>query len=128
MVAALFGFYMYNRYPAKVFPGDSITWAIGALIAGMAILGNFEKIAIFIFIPYYVGIFLSKVHPVITRWFFEDFSMPYGFLVIWTIGILGIILLVCVLAVPIFWIYANWKKAKENAEEEVTGESGYCIW
>ncbi len=85
-------------------------------------------VLIFIFIPYYVGIFLSKVHPVITRWFFEGFSMPYSFLVIWTIGILGIILLVCVLAVPIFWIYANWKKAKENAEEEVTGESGYCIW
>lgn len=52
MVAALLGFYVYNKYPAKVFPGDSITWAIGALIAGMAILGNFEKIAVFIFIPY----------------------------------------------------------------------------
>lgn len=52
MVAALLGFYIYNRYPAKVFPGDSITWAIGALIAGMAILGNFEKIAVFVFIPY----------------------------------------------------------------------------
>jgi len=52
MVAALLGFYVYNKYPAKVFPGDSITWAIGALIAGMAILGNFEKIAVFVFIPY----------------------------------------------------------------------------
>ena len=52
MVAALFGFYMYNKYPAKVFPGDSLTLSIGALIAGMAILGNFEKIAVFIFIPY----------------------------------------------------------------------------
>ena len=39
MVAALLGFYLYNKYPAKVFPGDSMTWAIGALIAGMAILG-----------------------------------------------------------------------------------------
>ena len=54
MVAALFGFYIYNRYPAKVFPGDSMTWAIGALIAGMAILGNFEKIAVFVFIPYII--------------------------------------------------------------------------
>ena len=54
MVAALLGFYIYNKYPAKVFPGDSMTWAIGALIAGMAILGNFEKIAVFVFIPYII--------------------------------------------------------------------------
>ena len=52
MVAALIGFLYYNKYPAKVFPGDSLTWTIGALIAGMAILGNFEKIAVFVFIPY----------------------------------------------------------------------------
>jgi len=52
MVAALIGFWFYNKYPAKVFPGDSLTWTIGALIAGMAILGNFEKIAVFVFIPY----------------------------------------------------------------------------
>jgi UDP-N-acetylglucosamine--dolichyl-phosphate N-acetylglucosaminephosphotransferase len=52
MVAALIAFLYYNWNPAKVFPGDSLTWTIGALIAGMAILGNFEKIAIFVFIPY----------------------------------------------------------------------------
>ena len=52
MVGALAGFYFYNKYPAKVFPGDSLTLTIGALIAGMAILGNFEKIAMFVFIPY----------------------------------------------------------------------------
>ncbi len=52
MIGSLIVFYFYNKYPAKVFPGDSLTWALGALIAIMAILGNFEKIAIFIFIPY----------------------------------------------------------------------------
>ena len=59
MVFALIGFWFYNRYPAKVFPGDSLTWTIGALIAGMAILGNFEKIAVFIFIPYILEFFLK---------------------------------------------------------------------
>jgi len=54
MVFALIGFWFYNKYPAKVFPGDSLTWTIGALIAGMAIIGNFERIAIFIFIPYII--------------------------------------------------------------------------
>jgi len=60
MVAALIGFYFYNKYPAKVFPGDSLTYAIGALIAGMAILGNFERIALFVFIPYLIEIVLKS--------------------------------------------------------------------
>jgi len=52
MVFCLIAFFIFNKYPAKVFPGDSLTWTIGALIAGMAILGNFERLAIFVFIPY----------------------------------------------------------------------------
>ena len=52
MVASLLVFYLYNKYPAKVFPGDILTYSIGALIAGMAILGNFERIAVFVFTPY----------------------------------------------------------------------------
>lgn len=59
MVAALLGFYFHNKVPAKVFPGDSLTYAIGALIAGMAILGNFEKIVAFVFIPYFIEIGLK---------------------------------------------------------------------
>jgi len=59
MVAGLIVFYFYNKVPAKVFPGDSLTYAIGALIAGIAILGNFEKIAIFLFIPYIIETFLK---------------------------------------------------------------------
>ncbi len=60
MVAALFGFLYYNKYPAKVFPGDSLTWTIGALIAGIAILGNIEKIAVFVFIPYILETILKS--------------------------------------------------------------------
>ena len=54
MVASLLVFYIYNKYPAKVFPGDVLTYSVGALIAIMAILGNFEKIAVFVFIPYVI--------------------------------------------------------------------------
>ena len=54
MVASLFVFYFYNKYPARVFPGDILTYSIGALIACMAILGNFERIAVFVFIPYII--------------------------------------------------------------------------
>jgi UDP-N-acetylglucosamine--dolichyl-phosphate N-acetylglucosaminephosphotransferase len=52
MISCLFAFYLFNKYPAKVFPGDSLTYSVGALIAIMAILGNIEKIAVFFFIPY----------------------------------------------------------------------------
>ena len=54
MVFSLLAFYIFNKFPSKVFPGDSLTWSIGALIAGMAILGNFEKIALFVFMPYII--------------------------------------------------------------------------
>ena len=59
MVGALLGFYLFNKFPAKVFPGDIMTYSIGALIAGMAILGNFEKIAIIVFIPYIIEVILK---------------------------------------------------------------------
>lgn len=54
MVACLLGFYIFNKYPAKIFPGDSLTYSVGALIAIMAILGNIEKIAVVFFIPYII--------------------------------------------------------------------------
>jgi len=50
--ASLIAFYIFNKYPAKVFPGDVLTYSIGALIAIIAILGNIEKISVFFFIPY----------------------------------------------------------------------------
>jgi UDP-N-acetylglucosamine--dolichyl-phosphate N-acetylglucosaminephosphotransferase len=54
MVASLIAFYIFNKYPAKIFPGDILTYSTGALIASIAILGDIEKIAIFFFIPYII--------------------------------------------------------------------------
>ncbi len=52
MVASLFAFLHHNKFPAKVFPGDILTYPVGGLIAIMAILGNYEMFAVFIFMPY----------------------------------------------------------------------------
>jgi len=52
MVASLAAFWIFNKYPTKVFPGDVMTYPIGGLIAIMAILGNMERVALFFFIPY----------------------------------------------------------------------------
>lgn len=59
MVASLLAFYIFNKHPAKIFPGDVLTYSVGALIAGMAILGNIEKIAVFFFIPYIMEVGLK---------------------------------------------------------------------
>ena len=42
---------IFNHYPSQIFPGDALTYSIGALIAGAAILGNIEQFAVFVFIP-----------------------------------------------------------------------------
>ncbi len=59
MVASLVAFYFFNKYPAKVFPGDTLTYPVGALIGVIAILGNVEKIALFFFIPYVFEVILK---------------------------------------------------------------------
>ncbi|HJX49953.1 MAG TPA: glycosyl transferase family 4 [Candidatus Nanoarchaeia archaeon] len=59
MVASLIAFYLFNKYPAKIFPGDILTYSTGALIASIAILGNIEKIAVIFFIPYILEVILK---------------------------------------------------------------------
>lgn len=54
MIVALAAFLLFNFSPASVFPGDSLTYAVGGLIAMACIIGNFEKIAVFFFIPYII--------------------------------------------------------------------------
>lgn len=54
MAGALLAFLLFNWYPARIFPGDSLTYSVGALIACVAILGDLEKIALLLFIPYIV--------------------------------------------------------------------------
>ena len=60
MAASLTAFLIYNAVPARVFPGDVLTYSVGSLIAIMAILGNFEKVAVFFFIPYILEVVLKS--------------------------------------------------------------------
>ena len=59
MVVALLAFLIFNKFPAKVFPGDVLTYPVGGLIAIMAILGNMERVALFFFIPYILEVGLK---------------------------------------------------------------------
>ncbi len=58
-VFALLAFLIYNKYPAKVFPGDSMTYALGGFIGAVAIVGSFERIAVFFYIPHILEVFLK---------------------------------------------------------------------
>ena len=59
MTASLLAFLVYNKYPAKVFPGDTLTYSVGAFIACIAILGNMERLAVLLYALYYLDFALS---------------------------------------------------------------------
>ncbi|MBS3168843.1 hypothetical protein J4216_06960, partial [Candidatus Woesearchaeota archaeon] len=58
---ALIAFYFYNRFPAKILPGDSLTYLLGASITVVAITGNIEKAAIVSSIPFFIEFFLKLI-------------------------------------------------------------------
>jgi UDP-N-acetylglucosamine--dolichyl-phosphate N-acetylglucosaminephosphotransferase len=58
LISALMAFLIFNWYPAKIFPGNAFTYLVGAMIAVLAIFGNVEKLALILFIPYYLDFLL----------------------------------------------------------------------
>jgi UDP-N-acetylglucosamine--dolichyl-phosphate N-acetylglucosaminephosphotransferase len=55
---ALCAFLIFNWFPAKIFPGDTMTYSLGAYIAICAMMGHTEKYALILFIPYYLDFLL----------------------------------------------------------------------
>lgn len=56
---ALFAFLFFNWCPAKIFPGDSLTYLLGGVLASMAIIGNIEMAALIVSIPFFVECILK---------------------------------------------------------------------
>ena len=59
VLAALIAFYLYNKFPAKILPGDSLTYLLGASLVSIAIVGNIEKAALVISIPFILEFILK---------------------------------------------------------------------
>ena len=57
--SALIAFFIFNKYPAKILPGDSLTYLLGGSIAVIAIIGNIEKAAIIASIPFFIEFILK---------------------------------------------------------------------
>jgi len=56
---ALIPFFIYNKYPAKIFPGDSLTYLLGATLACVAILGDMERAVLICSIPFFIELILK---------------------------------------------------------------------
>jgi UDP-N-acetylglucosamine--dolichyl-phosphate N-acetylglucosaminephosphotransferase len=56
---ALLAFLRYNWYPAKIFPGDSLVYTIGATVAVVAIIGNMERFALYCFTLWFIEFLLK---------------------------------------------------------------------
>lgn len=57
--AALFAFLFFNWYPAKIFPGNGFTYMVGSIIACVSIMGNVERLALILFVPYFLDFVLK---------------------------------------------------------------------
>ncbi|MEE9223700.1 MAG: UDP-N-acetylglucosamine--dolichyl-phosphate N-acetylglucosaminephosphotransferase [Thermoplasmata archaeon] len=59
LLGALVAFLWFNKYPAKIFPGDSMTLFVGATLACAAIIANLKTFGAILFIPMIVEFFLK---------------------------------------------------------------------
>jgi len=59
MMGALAAFLVFNRYPARIFPGDVGNLTIGATIAAAVIIGNFEMAGVVVLLPYILDFFIK---------------------------------------------------------------------
>ncbi len=62
LLAALLAFLWFNRFPARIFPGDSLTLMVGASIAVMAIIGDMERVGILLFAIYFIELAIKARH------------------------------------------------------------------
>lgn len=57
MLGTLIAFWFFNRYPAKIFDGDSGSLTVGAALGAIAVMGQLEIIVIIAMIPFIMNAF-----------------------------------------------------------------------
>ncbi|MBI2084148.1 MAG: hypothetical protein HYT70_00840 [Candidatus Aenigmarchaeota archaeon] len=57
--AALLAFIRFNWYPARILPGDSMTYLLGSVLAAGVIVGNMERFGIILMLPFLVEFVLK---------------------------------------------------------------------
>ncbi|MFN3910311.1 MAG: hypothetical protein ACK4J0_03730 [Candidatus Anstonellaceae archaeon] len=62
MLGGLLVFFYFNKYPAKVFPGDVGNLAIGSALACAVIIGNFESLGALLVAPHAIDILIKAFY------------------------------------------------------------------
>ncbi|MCC6022225.1 MAG: glycosyl transferase family 4 [Desulfurococcaceae archaeon] len=75
MASALAAFLRFNWYPAKVFPGNTLTYAVGAYYASLVILGNMEKFGVLLYTLYFIE-FILFIRGIKDGIYKENFGIP----------------------------------------------------
>lgn len=75
VLAVLIPFFLYNKYPAKIFPGDVGTLSLGAMIACIALIGSIE---VAVFCAFLIHIFNSFYVISSVRGFIESSDIQKG--------------------------------------------------
>ena len=57
LLAAMLAFYYFNRFPAKIFGGDTGSLAVGAALGALSILGGIETVVLVALIPQIMNAF-----------------------------------------------------------------------
>ena len=83
LLAVFIAALLFNKYPAKVLPGDSFTYFAGASIITTMIIGNMESFGVIIFIPWILEFILHafKLFDVTDLGVLQkdgSFKPPYG--------------------------------------------------
>jgi len=68
-IGALSGFLIFNKFPAKIFPGDIITLVNGVIAGICAIILNLEILVAFLIIIYIIEFFIKAKHKFKTECF-----------------------------------------------------------
>ncbi len=55
----LLAFLRYNWYPARILPGDSLTYFLGSLVAAGVIIGNMERAGLLVMLPFVIEFVLK---------------------------------------------------------------------
>jgi UDP-N-acetylglucosamine--dolichyl-phosphate N-acetylglucosaminephosphotransferase len=83
LLAALLSFLLFNMYPAKIIPGDSFTYTVGASLVAIMVMGSAEAFGVVIFLPWIIEFLLHlrkrfKVSDLGIRQRDGTFKPPYG--------------------------------------------------
>ncbi|MDE1851697.1 MAG: hypothetical protein KGH69_03355 [Candidatus Micrarchaeota archaeon] len=83
LFASVLAFLPFNMYRAKIIPGDSFTYAVGAAIVVIAVMGGVIPFAMIVFIPWIIEFLLHarrgfKVTDLGIRQKDGTFKAPYG--------------------------------------------------